>query len=211
MPTRKVDERGEPVTISALLQWGRVVADAEGSRGPRRRGSRCTASMGPRRCRRGRSTDHELHRRGDLRFNGAASLPTRKGRRRLYAASRGRQASMGPRRCRRGRDHPRAERGHHRHASMGPRRCRRGRSRRPGPRRTTRRKLQWGRVVADAEGCSSCRPGHHGAWGFNGAASLPTRKAASPWRPHGGRPAASMGPRRCRRGRRRGSCRRPRR
>ncbi len=83
--------------------------------------------------------------------------------------------------------------------------------------------LQWGRVVADAEG-DHALPSVNVADGFNGAASLPTRKASvsvvSTCRPlsfngaaslptrkasvaHPGQqqPSASMGPRRCRRGR----------
>ncbi len=133
-----------------VLQWGRVVADAEG-----RVGGPCTAAM---------------------------------------------SASMGPRRCRRGRPpkviDPRAQRVI---ASMGPRRCRRGREDPRAQLLARYARLQWGRVVADAEGpdrvlsrllagasmgprrcrrgrcAGNGRPPRAGAC-FNGAASLPTRK-----------------------------------
>ncbi len=211
---------------TSTLQWGRVVADAEGRRsGPRREAATCfngaaslptrkgprpdprrrrpDASMGPRRCRRGREVGHagrlgqqdgfngaaslptrKVRRSGTkamlkLSFNGAASLPTRKASAASLPTGAPFGASMGPRRCRRGRCAsawtPHRARGP---ASMGPRRCRRGRGARGrgpaigvhdasmGPRRCRRgralkpaqepivlARLQWGRVVADAEGC----------------------------------------------------------
>ncbi len=199
MPTRK----GPMVTATQGTTY-------EASMGPRRcrRGRRqdachpppsIVASMGPRRCRRGRPRAPVALPR-EAGFNGAASLPTRKG----DEAPRGpvRQgASMGPRRCRRGRTNffkaasmrsllqwgrvvadaegsgPLAvDRVPQRRASMGPRRCRRGRAPSTSRQASSRRALQWGRVVADAEGR------HVGE-------------------PLGGVPRASMGPRRCRRGR----------
>ncbi len=60
-------------------------------------------------------------------------------------------------------------------ASMGPRRCRRGRAIDDAAKRKHEARLQWGRVVADAEGRLVARP-MPDAQSFNGAASLPTRK-----------------------------------
>ncbi len=163
---------------NAVLQWGRVVADAEGT-ALRRIRRLAVASMGPRRCRRGRSA-----------FPSAtSSMRSRLQWGRVVADAEGPTRRGGPRRV-----EP---------ASMGPRRCRRGR-RRPDSRRPRRSPLQWGRVVADAEGprCDRrrrarnahasmgprrCRRGRFTrdrhripvATSFNGAASLPTRKGTS--------------------------------
>ncbi len=209
------------------LQWGRVVADAEGSAGPcaRPRTGRC-ASMGPRRCRRGRkgirvpdqppkllqwgrvvadaegprararaAASHrslqwgrvvadaegevaQPSRRLGGRFNGAASLPTRKAKQidaldntdrlqwgRVVADAEGATPTSAPATSGRfngaaslptRKELRRRHRRHVRRASMGPRRCRRGRA---GTRDTQhqRGRLQWGRVVADAEGAQPHR------------------------------------------------------
>ncbi len=53
MPTRKATQSNAE-TAGARLQWGRVVADAEGRADGVQLPALRTASMGPRRCRRGR-------------------------------------------------------------------------------------------------------------------------------------------------------------
>ncbi len=141
-------------------------------------GSEPRASMGPRRCRRGRRTSAGSPTRCAGCFNGAASLPTRKVAEQRDATSGAYGASMGPRRCRRGRRSAALDGGLDLAlASMGPRRCRRGRTLGPAPRTEAPQKLQWGRVVADAEGRVHRDDRRHED------------------------PDASMGPRRCRRGR----------
>ncbi len=164
---------------TAMLQWGRVVADAEGCRP--------------------RSTTRSRH----SSFNGAASLPTRKAAAPTPRPGTGCRASMGPRRCRRGRTARAAVLSVALHrASMGPRRCRRGRHEPSGARTATTRALQWGRVVADAEGTTSSSSCPDPV----GSASMGPRRCRR-GRPRGVTRAhralpASMGPRRCRRGRR---------
>ena len=145
-------------------------------------------------------------------------------------------ASMGPRRCRRGRRGLRpAFSGHRAPASMGPRRCRRGRPGRSGASAIDRftiataasmgpRRCRRGRPRGTL-GCTRAK-----ATGFNGAAAMSPRKTAAgihsdyrclrlQWgrgdvaaedsvasvKPRT-RPWASMGPRRCRRGRRNRDC-----
>ncbi len=176
------DAEGEsPGTLRELeiaLQWGRVVADAEGRRDQDGKHGE-HASMGPRRCRRGRRKSTARPRRPPGRgFNGAASLPTRKDD---AAASQ----DVLPWECFNGAASlPTRKDAALQHAntvtpaSMGPRRCRRGR----------------GLASCCSTRCATC---------FNGAASLPTRKAGGGRGPSGSTPA-SMGPRRCRRGRGRG-------
>ncbi len=190
---------GGPLPLNPL-QWGRVVADAEGCECPSRARRSSDASMGPRRCRRGRYHDIGSTRYAVPGFNGAASLPTRKGvtrRMRGPLALRFNGAASLPTRkvgsYLQGPTPP--------PASMGPRRCRRGRRAEGGAKHSAHKVLQWGRVVADAEGGATHR--HDAA-----------RRAASmgPRRCRRGRvralecgvrnPSASMGPRRCRRGRR---------
>ncbi len=163
------------VTRTALLQWGRVVADAEG----RACSSTTTAPA--------RS------------FNGAASLPTRKACPELDPARPlgcfNGAASLPTRKV----DHAAQRRGHRGRASMGPRRCRRGRQPAPGVRGVRRVALQWGRVVADAEGGPIARRRcEHDRlqWGRVVADAEGSRPSCRPRRR-----SASMGPRRCRRGR----------
>ncbi len=231
------------------LQWGRVVADAEGSSPVRSRSRSTSASMGPRRCRRGRvpsSTSTataprrfngaaSLPTRKALgydevdevtgRFNGAASLPTRKGATRCPARRPGSRfngaASLPTRKGRESRREHAAQRRFNGAASLptrkGPRSCatRSGSSSlqwgrvvadAEGPyargwSSQTMPQLQWGRVVADAEGglCDTLHP--EAIRRFNGAASLPTRKGGRRQRTRQPCGLASMGPRRCRRGR----------
>ncbi len=178
MPTRKEDRWSSRPALACLLQWGRVVADAEGSAHPgascqlasvlqwgrvvadaegrprrgRTRGRRCgfngAASLPTR-----KATTRANSPTSPTCFNGAASLPTRKAACDDAETDLTYTASMGPRRCRRGRP-PRHARALQRDpASMGPRRCRRGRRRSTQP-------MPWP------------------SSSFNGAASLPTRKAA---------------------------------
>ncbi len=167
-------------TRQRQLQWGRVVADAEGIRLRLTGGQPNRASMGPRRCRRGRG--------------GSSGLPEPQG-----------DASMGPRRCRRGRCR-RTSRGPSSSGSFngaaslptrkGARTAPECRPFRPlqwgrvvadaegGWRRTVpvpHTWLQWGRVVADAEGGAPSTSGPCHRTGLNGAASLPTRKVDG-WR-----------------------------
>ncbi len=134
-----------------MLQWGRVVIDAERGRRRRQPDAPRGASMGPRRDRRGETAPTAAH-------DAAAT------------------ASMGPRRDRRGEmtlevgikkghalqwgrvviDAERCVCGLHRcpatAASMGPRRDRRGEFRSDAM-TDTQQMLQWGRVVIDAERC----------------------------------------------------------
>ncbi len=183
------------------LQWGhadvgvedeslaeRAARRAVASMGPRRcrrgrraaalfsRDARADASMGPRRCRRGRRPTPTSPTRRLSSFNGATPMSAWKTERCTRLGRSGELASMGPRRCRRGRRAHRA--GLHPpriDASMGPRRCRRGRRRRPD--------FAAGLVLASM-GPRRCRRGRR---------QLPADGA--------GRQPASMGPRRCRRGR----------
>ena len=195
--------RGRHVRAAAdlarrLLQWGRDLSVAEGSRG-----SPAISSA-------------------NLGFNGAATFRSRKGgsRRPTYLTS---AASMGPRPFGRGRhigdfcalaDY---------NASMGPRPFGRGRV---GPAAGGRRavKLQWGRDLSVAEGgsarekaadaCASMGPRPFGrgrrrratleraaSWCFNGAATFRSRKARGTY-DQGRHDFASMGPRPFGRGRR---------
>ncbi len=160
--------------------------------------------MGPRRCRRGRTTACATWRGDCSRFNGAASLPTRKAILSSTADDRKSTASMGPRRCRRGRrrwGRPPGcgSPGFNGAASLPTRKAVGAGTRITGDVVGLQwgrvvadaeggkelhiclsvRSLQWGRVVADAEGrrrrsSTSARPSS-----FNGAASLPTRKATA--------------------------------
>ncbi len=163
---------------NSRLQWGRVVADAEGLR-PHYVRFTTKASMGPRRCRRGRARLVPSCVVSCVRLQWGRVVADAEG-----SEPRGLEAdldvaSMGPRRCRRGRerdrDHARAAAPQ---ASMGPRRCRRGRSRGGCSRCHDAFALQWGRVVADAEGRRDPTAVAASA-SFNGAASLPTRKASA--------------------------------
>ncbi len=107
MPTRKGAFSNAAGEFAAKLQWGRVVADAEGS-SPRSRAERAWRFNGAASLptRKGRHRSPSSWRRS--RFNGAASLPTRKDRIAIVTSTQ----------------------------------------------RTT---LQWGRVVADAEGAARMR------------------------------------------------------
>ena len=138
--------------------------------GERRRLSWPTASMGPRRCRRGR-------RRGRRRVIGTlerlqwghADVGVEDPGCRMPRSDKA--ASMGPRRCRRGRPSGSSGSPSKTHASMGPRRCRRGR---PGP-GCPRRK-----ALGASMGPRRCRRGRrlpiqlveHPSGSFNGATPM---------------------------------------
>ena len=187
------------------LQWGRDdgVAEDDGragspwrdacaSMGPRRwgRGRRCVpaasdgvrsaASMGPRRWGRGRRRRMARRRRGPRCFNGAATMGSRKTGPEISRPARG-QLQWG-------RDDGVAEdvgstgdgRRAQPSASMGPRRWGRGR-----PRVCGHRVSPW--------------------TGFNGAATMGSRKTPERCAGSPRRSSASMGPRRWGRGRRRGA------
>ena len=210
-----------------MLQWGHVVVDVEGlpsiwaSVDPR-----YTASMGPRRRRRGRRrharwlasfydrlqwghvvVDVEGVRGGRARdwlmegFNGATSSST-------WKVAKPPADTHPPRWLQWGHVvvdvEGRGQRGNRQvvgRASMGPRRRRRGRglagSMVPGM--TTR--LQWGHVVVDVEGSVMCHPSPARNASFNGATSSSTWKVESTCAEVSTCLDASMGPRRRRRGR----------
>ncbi len=135
------------------------------------------------------------------RFNGAASLPTRKDRLLDHRRAR-RRASMGPRRCRRGRRPASAGAGARRAASMGPRRCRRGRIYvSGGVIFELQDALQWGRVVADAEGTRARNPAWTPQRSLQWGRVVADAEGLNPVMMAHSSPRASMGPRRCRRGR----------
>ena len=162
---------------AAVLQWGRDAVVAERVRPAVLTSEATEASMGPRRCGRGKVDTTSLSQSGSISFNGAATLWSRKGQPPVHLPGHDRHASMGPRRCGRGK---RIEMGLNQPgdaASMGPRRC--------------------GRGKAGASAGSSLTAGC-----FNGAATLWSRKDGQPRRREGDS-RASMGPRRCGRGKRR--------
>ncbi len=199
LPTRKGGEADIEKPPGFLLQWGRVVADAEGTRRFSGTSGPLGASMGPRRCRRGRYADLRLRphhhgasmgprrcRRGrrpaarargsDRGFNGAASLPTRKAARPRPWRAAPDTASMGPRRCRRGRFTIAPWNSACSCALQWGRVVADAEGYACEDGATSSILLQWGRVVADAEGGGTRRGGRRSSPRFNGAASLPTRK-----------------------------------
>ena len=174
MGSRKTQCDLAPMTSTGQLRWGRDDGVAEDQRSM----GRChrSASMGPRRWGRGRPATTMVA--GPVRsFNGAATMGSRKTTSRTSSSGACSGASMGPRRWGRGRRtavvRPRAA-----HASMGPRR--------------------WGRGRRLLEPLSLERVGS----GFNGAATMGSRKTSPPSQPVRLGPVASMGPRRWGRGRR---------
>ncbi len=187
------------------------------SMGPRRcrRGRRgrsgigatiCNASMGPRRCRRGRhGTAVSL---GPAIWQlqwGHADVGVEDGSCRPRPAPRPSlqwgHADVGVedplRRTRQGRLGP---------ASMGPRRCRRGRPVAGGSSPATGGSLQWGHADVGVE--DDKPPSSHEAsrYRFNGATPMSAWKTHPCLAPYRGHLHASMGPRRCRRGRRQATC-----
>ncbi len=135
-----------------------------------------TASMGPRRCRRGRRSTMNPSPGSLASFNGATPMSAWK--------TRGID----------GLDHDAGL------ASMGPRRCRRGRRGRDPQRAAPGEELQWGHADVGVE---DRRPGSRPRWrgyGFNGATPMSAWKTTLPRLPPTVE-VASMGPRRCRRGR----------
>ncbi len=230
------------------LQWGRDDGVAEdhdqiarsaairASMGPRRwgRGRRCDgivgargtarASMGPRRWGRGRRDGS-----GTQRSASTASMGPRRwgrGRRHRPPYARRARASMGPRRWGRGRPSAHAESGDvAATASMGPRRWGRGRHAADRTQRPAVAMLQWGRDDGVAEDDVDRIRLDSRTDGFNGAATMGSRKTsrrehvdAERWQLQWGRDdgvaedlprhrhgrscrGASMGPRRWGRGR----------
>ena len=195
-----VDSQGSP----SELQWGRDDGVAEDVQGADASQGDAQASMGPRRWGRGRRTRTRRGRLLAMRFNGAATMGSRKTNRFFRGSARPRLASMGPRRWGRGR-----------RSSCSP-----GRRRHPGfngaatmgSRKTTAVssdcspvcRLQWGRDDGVAEdevrsvdregvGVASMGPRRWGRGrptssrmrmglpsGFNGAATMGSRKTSRP-------------------------------
>ena len=151
-----VAERGGSDELKAALKqgfngaatlWSRKAATT--TRSARRK----TASMGPRRCGRGKSEAAETR---------VSNSP----------------ASMGPRRCGRGKRHPNLSSVPAALASMGPRRCGRGKRPRRSPARTGRTASMGPRRCGRGKS-GRARPAATSRSCFNGAATLWSRKASS--------------------------------
>ncbi len=102
LSSRKGRNHGTDWRDGRTLQWGRDITVAEIREGPGNDDAYITASMGPRHYRRGNSFLHMPLHASSLRFNGAATLPSRKLGNDVTTISLQGNASMGPRHYRRG-------------------------------------------------------------------------------------------------------------
>ncbi len=177
LQSRKSPQDTPTPAATCRLQWGRDSSVAEiGCSNPALR--RLVASMGPRLFSRG----NMLHAAADLRRrrlqwgrDSSVAEISRIGSR--YTAMQA--ASMGPRLFSRGNwdavDHKQRTTT----ASMGPRLFSRGNSESTWPESRRRYRLQWGRDSSVAEMRICGAVAWIGRWGFNGAATLQSRKCSA--------------------------------